>query len=142
MTTENQTLRVAAQLTILPKTISLVAEEDCFPFKKGQVVKRVRRETLSKMEHPLRVRVMGGYTPRFKDKSKMIIDAKHLYKEETGLTPESVDYEIYRSKGRWVVDVTDEEILSRIGRESYIEIPDIDYVEWLENKVMDLINKR
>jgi hypothetical protein len=78
----------------------------------------------------------------------MIIDAKHLYKEETGLTPvDEVELEFmcWRSKGQWVIDISDAERLKLFGRESMITIikPDPDYVEWLENKVMELLtNKR
>lgn len=51
---------MVAQLTISPKTVSLVAEEDFFPFKKGQVVKRVTRATLMQMERPLNVIITTG----------------------------------------------------------------------------------
>jgi hypothetical protein len=55
MNTKKQTLRVAAQLTFSPSIVSLVAEEDHIPFKKGQVVKRVNVTTLNRMERPLNV---------------------------------------------------------------------------------------
>ncbi|OGX23351.1 MAG: hypothetical protein A3K54_00100 [Omnitrophica WOR_2 bacterium RBG_13_44_8] len=54
MSTEKQTLRVAAQLTF-HGTVSLIAEESLPPFNRGDVVKRVSRLTLSKMDKPLNV---------------------------------------------------------------------------------------
>lgn len=75
----------------------------------------------------------------------MIIDAKHLYKDETGLA--AVDEEEYilscfRSKGLWVVDISDVERLEMFGRQHEIIITraDPDYVKWLEEKVIELIN--
>lgn len=74
----------------------------------------------------------------------MAISVKHLYKEETGLWP--VDEEEYilscfRSKGQWVVDISDVERLEMFGRSSEITFvrPDPDYVRWLEEKVMELL---
>jgi hypothetical protein len=60
MEAEKKTLRVAAQLTISPRIISLVAEENHIPFKKGQIVKRICRRTLDTMERPLNVVVSNG----------------------------------------------------------------------------------
>ncbi len=77
----------------------------------------------------------------------MIIDAKHLYRDETGCT--AVDEEEYiltcfRSKGQWVVDISDVERLEMFGRFSEIRFkrPDPDYVRWLEDKVMELLNPK
>lgn len=77
----------------------------------------------------------------------MIIDAKHLYKEETGMFPfdeEEYILTCWRSKGQWVVDISDVERLEMFGRQSEIIInrPDPDYLEWLENKVVELMNKK
>ena len=74
----------------------------------------------------------------------MIIDAKHLYKVETGRTlvdEEELEFYCWRSKGQWVIDISDTERLGLFGRESQITFtrPDPDYVEWLENKVMELL---
>lgn len=57
MDKEKRTLRVAAQLTFRPSIISLVAEENDPPIHKGDIVKRVHRLTLAKMERPLKVLV-------------------------------------------------------------------------------------
>lgn len=67
---------------------------------------------------------------------------KELYKAETGNWPDGIDYEVYRSRRQWVIQASDEEILRRIGLESFIEIPDIEYVEWLENKITELLKLR
>jgi hypothetical protein len=74
----------------------------------------------------------------------MVIDAQHLYKEETGSFPvyeEELEFMCWRSKGQWVIDITDAERLLLFGKESLIRItrPDPDYVEWLEKKVMELL---
>lgn len=60
MSKENQTLRVAAQFTIRKNSISLVAEESVAPFTKGDVVRRVSRLTLDRMERPLNVLITRG----------------------------------------------------------------------------------
>jgi len=60
MEANRQTLRVVAQLTFKPNIVSLVAEEDLSPFSKGDIVKRVSRLTLSKMERPLNVLITRG----------------------------------------------------------------------------------
>jgi hypothetical protein len=76
----------------------------------------------------------------------MIIDTQHLYKEETGNFPyeeEELEFMVWRSKGQWVIDISDEEKLRLSGRESMIRFTrtDSDYLEWLENKVMELLTK-
>ena len=53
-------LRVVAQLTISPRIISLVAEEDLHPYKKGQVVKRITRAAFNNAKKPLTVKVTAG----------------------------------------------------------------------------------
>jgi hypothetical protein len=60
MDAEKNLLRVAAQLTIRPKIISLIAEEDHSPFKKGQVVIHITRATLDSMKSPLNVSISNG----------------------------------------------------------------------------------
>jgi hypothetical protein len=60
MDAEKKLLRVAAQLTIRPKIISLIAEEDHPPFKKGQIIIHVTRVTIDIMKRPLNVSVSNG----------------------------------------------------------------------------------
>lgn len=53
-------LRVIAQLTIQPRYVSLIAEEDMHPYKKGQLVKRVTRKSVEGMKQPLTVKISAG----------------------------------------------------------------------------------
>jgi hypothetical protein len=76
----------------------------------------------------------------------MIIDAEHLYKEETGNFPvyeEEIEFMVWRSKGQWVINITDVEKMMLSGNDSIIRFTrtDPDYVEWLENKVMELLTQ-
>lgn len=76
----------------------------------------------------------------------MIIDCEHLYKQETGELPGhevELEFEIWRSKGQWIVEITDEEKFNIWGNQGSIVItkPDEDYVRWLEEKVIDLLTK-
>ena len=76
----------------------------------------------------------------------MIIDPQHLYKLETGSVPvDEFEYEftIFRSKGRWVVEISDEEKFNIWGNQGSIEVTkqDEDYVRWLEEKVMELLTQ-
>jgi hypothetical protein len=75
----------------------------------------------------------------------MAIDAKHLYKEETGSFPfyeEELEFSVWRSKGQYVIDISDSEKMQLAGRYDLIRFTrtDPDYLEWLENKVMELTN--
>ena len=77
----------------------------------------------------------------------MIIDAEHLYKEETGSFPvleEELEFEVFRSKGQWVIEMTDAEKFQFAGNRDMIRITrtDPDYLEWLENKVVELLNSK
>jgi len=60
-----------------------------------------------------------------------------LYKSETGKSRWDYDYEfdVYRSKGQWIVDTDDDTIMGIISFPN----PDPEYIEWLENKVMELL---
>ena len=60
MDSNKNTLRVVAQLTFSKRIIDLVAEEDFYPYKKGDIVRKINRNILDKMERPLNVRVMSG----------------------------------------------------------------------------------
>lgn len=57
MDSNKNILRVAVQLIFSRKIVSLVAETDMYPFKKGDVVRKVTRTTLEKMERPLSVQI-------------------------------------------------------------------------------------
>lgn len=72
-----------------------------------------------------------------------MIDAQHLYKEEMGSFPsveEELEFMVWRSKGQWVIDISDEEKLKLSGINGVIrfERTDSEYIQWLENKIMEL----
>ncbi len=78
--------------------------------------------------------------------NSILIDTEHLYKDETGSFPvKEIQFELilWRSKGQWIIDISDEEKFRQFGNDGIIQIPraDLDYLEWLENKVMELIRK-
>ena len=67
----------------------------------------------------------------------------HLqYKLETGNEP--IVGEIYAtwSRGQWIFGVSDKEVLEVFGHDGSINIPDQDYIRWLEEKVEELIRKQ
>jgi hypothetical protein len=73
-----------------------------------------------------------------------IFSAEHLYKIETGEVPGHVvelEFGIWRSKGQWIINISDEEKMRLFGNRGIIEItlPDEDYIRWLEEKVMESI---
>jgi hypothetical protein len=76
----------------------------------------------------------------------MIIDIEHLYKAETGNFPcaeEELEFMVWRSKGQWVINISDAEKMELSGRESIIRFTrtNPDYLEWLENKVIELLTQ-
>jgi hypothetical protein len=69
------------------------------------------------------------------------------YKRETGKTPtphvDERDLKFYRSKGRWILDenLSDNVAIIRSSRgefQIFADIPDEDYISWLEQKVEEL----
>lgn len=60
-----------------------------------------------------------------------------LYKSETGQAVNTLyrEYTVYRSKGQWYIDATDEEMMNEV----MFPPADPEYVQWLENKVMELL---
>jgi hypothetical protein len=70
-----------------------------------------------------------------------------LYKQETGLAPgveEELEFSVFRSKGLWVLDISDVEKFELAGRYGLIrfERTDLDYLRWLEEKVEELTRKQ
>jgi hypothetical protein len=67
-----------------------------------------------------------------------------LYKEETGSTcfdEIEVEFEVWRSKGQWILNIDDAEKFQLAGRFGIIRFmkPDEDYINWLEEKVLKMI---
>jgi hypothetical protein len=46
---KNSVVKVSEQLTIRKNIVHLIAEEECFPFRKGDVVRSVTRKTYDKI---------------------------------------------------------------------------------------------
>ena len=73
-----------------------------------------------------------------------MISVWHMYKAETGIWPVDeieVEFSVYRSKGQWILDMSDAEKMDLAGRRDLIKFmkPDEDYILWLENKIEELI---
>jgi hypothetical protein len=64
-----------------------------------------------------------------------------LYKNETGSYPvegEELEFEVFRSKGQWILNITDEE-MHEMGWKLRYDRSDPDYLDWLERKLMELL---
>ena len=59
-----------------------------------------------------------------------------LYKRDTGLDDNTGAIEVYRSKGRWILDVCDERRIELFGYTGILEVPDTEYLYWLEEQVL------
>lgn len=74
------------------------------------------------------------------------LELRMLYKAETSnaaFDEIECEFEVWRSKGQWVLNMTDAEKFDLSGRMGLIQFvkPDENYVRWLEEKVMELLNK-
>ena len=64
-----------------------------------------------------------------------------LYNRETGKgDPYELELSVFRSKGRWILDCSDQEALEEFGRDGTVCIPDVDYVAWLQDKLIELLD--
>jgi hypothetical protein len=65
-----------------------------------------------------------------------------MYKNDTGSSPvdeeEEIEIDVFRSKGQWILNMTDDEVMNLVHNTT-ITKPDPEYVEWLENKLMELL---
>jgi hypothetical protein len=59
-------IRVIPQLTILPNTVSLIAEEEKLGVKKGALVIKITRAKLARMIRPLRCELKESTTKSIK----------------------------------------------------------------------------
>ena len=69
--------------------------------------------------------------------------AEILFKADTGYYPKVetiLEFEIWRSKGQWIVHISDEEKFNIWGNRGLIEITlqDQEYINWLEEKIEQL----
>ena len=74
------------------------------------------------------------------------LELRMKYKAETSHTAYDeveCEFEVWRSKGQWVLNMSDAEKFNLSGRMGLIQFvkPDEDYVKWLEDKVMELLTK-
>lgn len=65
------------------------------------------------------------------------IELHLLYKSETGNSriDEVKEFDVYRSKGKWIINASDEEMIDILT----LPVPDPDYLEWVENKLINLL---
>lgn len=75
------------------------------------------------------------------------VELAMVYKAETGdcaVDEVEVEFTCWRSKGQWVIDISDEERLGLYGRTSFIQFtkPDPKYIAWLESKVCELLTNK
>ena len=61
------------------------------------------------------------------------------YKIDTGQDETTTELNVYRSKGRWIIDLGDAAMLKLFGTHGVVEIPDQDYLIWLEEMLNDLM---
>lgn len=66
----------------------------------------------------------------------------HLeYKIDTGRNADiGHEIDVFRSKGRWILNTSDETIINELDYGTIV-FPDTEYIEWLENKVEELLIK-
>lgn len=64
--------------------------------------------------------------------------AQLQYKKETGCEPMAYELQVLRSKRHWILDCSDETALEHFGYNGYVDVPDADYIAWLESKVEQL----
>lgn len=72
--------------------------------------------------------------------SRRYNDIRKLYKHETGNDPDVLmEFMIWRQNGFWYIDIDDETAIHAGGNlQTYDQQ---DYIEWLEEKIMELENQ-
>jgi hypothetical protein len=61
-----------------------------------------------------------------------------LYKSETGKNPNGGSIEVTRMKRRWFIEFSDQDVLEIFGYTGIIEVPNTEYIAWLEEIVEQL----
>ena len=67
-------------------------------------------------------------------------DLHRQYKAETGQVFSEWEFGLWRSRGQWVLDISDENKMRQYGTLGWFDVPDLDYINWLERKVIELQN--
>ena len=62
-----------------------------------------------------------------------------IYKSETGKNPCHSSIEVVRKKKQWILDSCDDDVIDIFGYTGQLIMPDIEYVEWLEKKLDELL---
>ena len=73
-----------------------------------------------------------------------LVELQMLYKSETSncvFDEEEVEFEVWRSKGQWILNISDAEKFNLAGSIGTIRFnkPDTDYIKWLEEKLIELL---
>lgn len=66
------------------------------------------------------------------------IELHLMYKSETGLDYIEWEFEIFGSRGQCILEISDKTRMGLFGNKGVFGVPDFDYIEWLENKVIEL----
>lgn len=70
-------------------------------------------------------------------------DLHRIYKQESGLNVNHKEVGLRRTRGQWLLDpdelgaVDDDYVFENLGYYCKIWFPDTDYINWLENKLME-----
>lgn len=72
------------------------------------------------------------------------IELRMVYKAETSncaVDEDGLEIDVFRSKGHWVLNMSDVEKFRLAGNYRIIRIPvpDLEYVKWLEEKLMEVL---
>ncbi|MCF8359247.1 MAG: hypothetical protein K9H26_10840 [Prolixibacteraceae bacterium] len=65
-------------------------------------------------------------------------DIHNLFKKETGQKPVLHEFAVTRRKDEWIFESSDQEVLDEIGYTGTVIFPDTDYINWLEDKLIQL----
>ena len=60
-----------------------------------------------------------------------------LYKKETGRDICYTELSATRKRGQWILDISDENAIDTFSYTGTLEIPDLEYIDWLERKLIE-----
>jgi hypothetical protein len=67
-----------------------------------------------------------------------------IYKRETGREVTETEFGVVRRRGVYVLDpheVNDEIVFNHFGHNFFVRFPDIAYIEWMEEKLNEILNQ-